>query len=175
MATCTCQILIGQKHSYDSGIINITHTLYLSENSRPAWLLSPTDEFNDNKQIQRKITWIPTLENMLEDALVMIGLYVVKNKELIALANQYLKQPNKDFLELYHDVKLEDLQKLYNQARKIEGSHKILLSVFQCSSILQHLPVLKNYQNDIEVCKSIFTKEFSLWSGKFEELGELEE
>jgi hypothetical protein len=175
MATFTCQIIIGQKQSYDSGIINITHTLYLSENSRPAWILSQTDEFNENKQIQRKITWIPTLENMLEDALVMIGLYIVKDKELIALANQYFKQQNKDFFELYNDISSEDLQELYNQARKIEGSHKIILSVFQGSSILKQLPVLRHYQNDIEVCKSIFTKEYSLWSKEFEEIGELEE
>jgi hypothetical protein len=175
MATFTCQILIGQKHSYDSGIINITHTLYLSENSRPAWILSPTDEFNEHKQNPQKITWIPTLENMLEDALVMIGLYVLKDKRLIALANQYFNQHNKNFIELYSDIKSEDLQKLYTQTRKIEGSHKILLSVFQGSSILQQLPVLKDYQNDIEVCKSIFTKEYSLWSKKFEEIGALNE
>ena len=83
MATFTCQILIGKKHSYDSGIINISHTLYLSENSRPALILSPTEEFTANKQVQQKITWIPTLENMLEDALVMIGLYVLKDQQLI--------------------------------------------------------------------------------------------
>jgi hypothetical protein len=174
MATFTSQILVGQKHTYDSGIINITHTLYLSENSRPAWILTPIDELNANKQNQQKITWIPTLENMLEDALVMIGLYVLKDKELITLTNQYIKQPNNDFIELYNDVTSTDgLQELYNQARKIESSHKIILSVFQGSSIVNQLPVLKNYQNDIEVCKSIFTKEFSLWSNEFEEIGEL--
>ncbi|OLO26769.1 hypothetical protein BTR23_22040 [Alkalihalophilus pseudofirmus] len=175
MATFTCQILIGQKHSYDSGIINISHTLYLSENSRPAWILSPTEKINANKQIQQKTTWIPTLENMLEDALVMIGLYVLKDEQLIALANQYFKFPNKNFIELYNDVSSEGLQELYKQARKIESSHKILLSVFQGSSILNQLPVLKNYQNDIEVCQSIFTKEFSLWTRKFEETGRLNE
>jgi hypothetical protein len=174
MATFTCQILIGQKHSYDSGIINITHTLYLSENSRPAWILSPTDEFKANKQTQQKITWIPTLENMLEDALVMIGLYVLKDKQLISLTNQYFKDANKDFIELYNDVKADDLQELYKQVRKIESSHKMILSVFQGSSIVNQLPVLKYYQHDIEVCKSIFSKEFSLWSRKFEEIGKLE-
>jgi hypothetical protein len=173
MATFTSQIVIGRKHSYDSGILHITHTLYLSENSRPAWILTPTDEFKAKQQNHQKITWIPTLENMLEDALVMIGLYVVKDQELIRLANESFNQPNKDFIELYDDSKHEDLQKLYHQARKIEGSHKMILSVYQDSSILQQLPVLKQYQNDIEVCKSIYTKEFSPWSKRFEEFGEL--
>ncbi|WP_209121149.1 hypothetical protein [Alkalihalobacillus sp. BA299] len=175
MATFTCQILIGQKHSYDSGIINISHTLYLSENSRPAWILSPIDELNANKQIQQKITWIPTLENMLEDALVMIGLNVLKDKQLISLANQHFKHPNKNFIELYNDVNSVGLQELYKQARKIESPHKVIISVFQGSSIVKQLPVLKHYENDIEVCKSIFTKEFSLWTRKFEEIGSLNE
>lgn len=175
MGTFTSQILIGQKHSYDGGIINISHTLYLSENDRPAWILTPTDPFHANKETQLKVTWIPTLENMLEDALVMIGLYVLKDKELIALANQYFQDPNQDFIELYDDIKPEDLQKLYERARTIESSHKVILSVFQGSSILNQLSVLKNYQNDIEVCKSIYTKEFSLWSRRYEENGDLVE
>ena len=80
MATFTAQILIGAKHPYDSGMMNSSHSLFLSENSRPAWILSTTDIFNENKQTQPRITWIPTLENMLEDALVMIGLYVLEDK-----------------------------------------------------------------------------------------------
>ncbi|MGG1401583.1 hypothetical protein ABE288_27755 [Bacillus salipaludis] len=175
MATFTCQILIGQKHSYDSGIINISHSLYLSENSRPAWILSPTNILDEQNHPQQNITWIPTLENMLEDALVMIGIYVLKNKELTKLANQLFRQPNKNFIELYQDIDSKGLEQLYYQARKIESSHKIILSVFQGSSILKQLPILKHYQNDIEVCKSIFTKEFSLWSRKFEEIGDLDD
>ena len=174
MATFTAQILIGQKHSYDSGIINITHSLYLSENSRPAWVLTPTDVFNEQDQTQPRITWIPKLENMLEDALVMIGMYVVKDKKLLTLANHFLKNPEKDFIELYDDIKPEDLQELYKQTRQIESSHKIILSVFHGSTIVKQLPVLKKYQNDIEVCNSIFAKEYSLWSKKFETRGELD-
>lgn len=174
MGTFTSKILVGQKHSYDGGIINISHTLYLSENSRSAWILTPAAEFNENKQSQQRIVWIPTIENMLEDALVMIGLYVLKDEKLVSLAEQYFQYPNKNVIELYDDIKPEELEELYKQARAIESSHKIILSVFQGSSILKHLPALKNYQNDIEVCKSIFTKEFSVWNRRFEESGELE-
>jgi hypothetical protein len=176
MGTFTSQILVGQKHSYDGGIINISHTLYLSENSCSAWILTPAEGSNENKQSQEKIVWIPTLENMLEDALVMIGLYVLKDEKLASLAGKYFQQPKKqNVIQLYDDIKPEDLQELYKHERTIESSHKIILSVFQGSSILKHLPVLKNYQNDIEVCKSIFTKEFSMWNRRFEESGGLEE
>jgi hypothetical protein len=175
MSTFTCQILVGQKHSYDGGIINISHTLFLSENSRPAWVLSPTNMFNDAKNPQPPKTWIPTIENMLEDALVMIGLYILKDDQLITLANQNFCDINKDFIECYDDIQSADIQELYKHARKIQSSHKIVISVFQGSSILKQLPILKQYQNDIEVCKSIYTKENSLWSRQFEENGALDE
>jgi len=80
MSTFTCQIMLGQKHSYDSGIINISHTLYLSKKNIPARILCQAGEFNAEKHNQPKITWSPNLENMLEDALVMIGLYELKIK-----------------------------------------------------------------------------------------------
>lgn len=174
MGTFTSQILVGQKHSYDGGIINISHTLYLSENSCHAWILAPTPE--PKEQSQEKIVWVPTVESMLEDALVMIGLYVIKDEQLLSLADQYFQHPKKkNVIQLYDDIKTKDLKELYSQARTIESSHKIILSVFQGSSILKHLPTLKNYQNDIEVCKSIFTKEFSIWNRRYEENGGLDE
>lgn len=174
MGTFTAQILVGQSHTYDSGIINISHTLYLSENSRPAWVLSPTDLFKHDKQPgQKQIIWIPTLEHMLEDALVMAGLYILKDEQLVAMADRFFKDPDKDFIELYDEIKPEHLQKMYQRARSIESSHKILLSVFQGSSLVSHLPVLENYQNDIEVCQSVYRKEFSAWSRQFEVRGEL--
>lgn len=174
MGTFTSQILVGQKHSYDGGIINITHMLYLSENSRPAWILTPADIFNEHAQDPpKRITWIPTVEHMLEDALLMIGLYVVKDTELLKLAKECFHAATKDFIELYQDVNPEKLQKLYKYTKNIMSPHKIILSAFQGSSITNQLTVLKDYQNDIEVCKSIYTKEFSLWSKKFESNGDL--
>ncbi len=39
MAPFTAQILVGHAHPYDGGINGITHTLYLSENSRPGLII----------------------------------------------------------------------------------------------------------------------------------------
>jgi hypothetical protein len=174
MGTFTAQILVGKKHSYDSGIINISHSLFLSENSSPAWILSPLDLFEQPEQPRSRITWIPTIENMLEDALVMIGLYVLKDEKLLRMAEKHFTNPRKDFIELYNDINQENLQELYNQTQLIKSGHKITLSVFEGSSILKQLPVLKKYQNDIEVCQSIFKKEYSPWSKQFETIGDLD-
>lgn len=166
MGTFTAQLLVGNSHPYDGGINTITHTLYLSENSRPVWILLT----NDGKRIMR---WIPTLENMLDDGLLMIGLYVLKDEELLKMKNQYFVNERPDYIELYSDVKPEHLVKMYSHCRQLKDSRKIMLSVFAGSSIEGRLPVLKNYQLDMEVCLSIYKKEHSVWSGRQEEIGEL--
>lgn len=175
MGTFTAQMLVGQSHTYDGGLINITHSLYLSENDRPAWLITPVDIPREKRKKQSKnLVWIPTLEHMLEDALVMIGLYVLKDEQLTNMANQYFRDSKSDFIELYQDISKEHLAELYKRARSIESSHKVMLSVFQGSSILKQLPVLKQYKNEFEVCKSVYVREFSMWNQQFEVRGELE-
>ncbi|MBM7620030.1 hypothetical protein JOC95_001882 [Bacillus tianshenii] len=173
MATFTCQVLVGQKNSYDGGIINVSHTLFLSENSIPAWTLKTTGLYGDSGESPSKVTWIPTLEHMLEDALVMIGLFVLKDEGLLKLANKFFLKPEQNYAEFYSDLTTEQRQELYQHTRKIESSHKIILTVFEGSSISKHLPALETYQNDIEVCTSVYRKEFSLWTKSFEERGAL--
>ncbi|MCD8510056.1 MAG: hypothetical protein LRY73_09430 [Bacillus sp. (in: Bacteria)] len=136
MGTFTTQLLAGNAHPYDGGINSITHTLYLSENSRPVWIL----QTNDGKRIMR---WIPTLENMLDDGLLMIGLYVLKDETLWRMKKQYFANERPDFIELYHDVKPEHLENMYSHCRQLKDSRKIMLSVFAGSSIEKRLPILK--------------------------------
>jgi len=89
LATFTAQILIGTEHPYHGGI-NPTHFLFLSENDRPAWILTNENITGENPDVE-KIVWNPTTENMFEDALFMINLYIEKDKTLIA----YLKENHK--------------------------------------------------------------------------------
>ncbi|MDQ0253343.1 hypothetical protein J2S74_000715 [Evansella vedderi] len=168
MATFTSQILVGNAHPYDGGIYGITHFLYLSENSRPAWILQGAGDAR-----KRKVTWIPTLENMLGDALLMVGLYVVKDETLLKMKEKYFHNENSEHIELYRDVKPEHLEEMYDRCRQLEDKRKLMFSVFAGSSIEKQLPTLRKYHFDIEVCLSTYRKEYSVWSGKQEERGDL--
>src|SRR5690554_6680116 len=84
MGTFTAQILIGKNHPYDGGIHSITHTLFLSENSRPTWVLK-----NEGAKKKDSIIWITTVENMLEDGLLMLGVYVLKDEKLLKMKEKY--------------------------------------------------------------------------------------
>ena len=69
MGSFTAQIIVGQAHPNHGGIIP-SYYLFLSENSKPAWLLM-SENITSNKD--KQITWFPTVENMLQDALLMIS------------------------------------------------------------------------------------------------------
>jgi hypothetical protein len=154
MATFTAQMLIGQKHSYDSGIINISHSLYLSENSRPAWILTPTDIFNEHKQAQPRITWIPTLENMLDDILLMVSYFILKD-ENISQELSKIDSKKLSFLEMYEDIDKETRLKLYKSNKDIIGGYKdlkLVFSIFKGSSLISAIEEIKNYGLDYELC-----------------------
>lgn len=164
MASYTAQILMGNGGGYDSkGIIPID-TLFLSENSSPAWIL---------QQKLRKIKWIPTLDNMLEDGLLMLAIFAQKDPEIVELSKEYFH--NKDICraELSNDISEDHLHALYLKSRSIVWNCKLMISVFDNSQIRSQLSVLKNYPMDLEVCTPIFTRKYSAWSKKINITGSL--
>jgi hypothetical protein len=165
MGTFTAQLLIGRAHPYEGGIYGLTHTLYLSENGRPAWILQSL------KEIKEPITWIPTVDHMLEDALLMIGLYVFTDEELRKMQERYFTNKNKSYAELYEDVDSRQLEAMRERCRELTSEHKIMISVFEGSSIHSQLPIIKNYDIDFEVCQSVFQKAYNVWNKKREERG----
>ena len=158
MASYTAQILMGNGGGYDSeGIIPID-TLFLSENSRPAWIL---------QQKLRKITWIPTLDNMLEDGLLMLAIYALKDPEIVELSKEYFHNKVTCRAELYDDITEDHLQALYSKSRSIIWNCKLIISVFDKSHIHSQLSVLKNYCINLEVCTpTIITPKNSVWAQK---------
>ncbi|MCT8136970.1 hypothetical protein H1D32_03990 [Anaerobacillus sp. CMMVII] len=166
MGTFTAQLLVGSAHPYEGGIYGITHTLQLSENGRPAWILNST---NDAKKA--KIMWIPTLEHMLEDALLMIGLYVWKDEALCKMKERYFTNQQKNYIQLYDDIDPKYLEEMRARCRDISSTSKIMISVFEGSTIETQLPVIRAYDYDFEVCLSVFQKAYNVWSGEREERG----
>ena len=172
MATFTAQILLGHAHQNDGGMIP-THSLYLSEGSRPAWLIKEVDLWDDGIEKVGNIVWIPTLENIFEDALIMIGLYILKDEQLLEAAHKYFKKDIAGRVELYDDIEQQDLRKLYDICRSLKYQYKIAVTIFGSSSIEGNLKILEKYEMDVEICKSVFTRAYSEWSQKTTIIGKL--
>ena len=96
MATLTAQILIGEPHPFKDGIIP-SHYLFLSENSMPSWKLVKTNIYQVNNKFP-EIEWNPTVENMLEDGLLMVAIHIVKNKGIIKIAKDYSSKIDSQYL-----------------------------------------------------------------------------
>ena len=96
MAAITATILVGTAHQNHGGI-EPTHQLLLSENSRPAYSLFAMHSS------QPQTVWIPTVEDMLEDGLLMAGLLVVEDPELVAAAGTF-RRGYAERVEMYEDI-----------------------------------------------------------------------
>ncbi|MEB1808870.1 MAG: hypothetical protein LPK26_16540 [Bacillaceae bacterium] len=167
MGTFTAQLLVGHSHPNDGGIYGITHTLHLSENSRPAWVLQTAGDGRKNE-----ITWIPTLENMLDDALLMIGIYVLKDEALCKMIGCYFSNKQKNYIELY-DIEPIHLSEMRARCHELSSDLKIMISVFEGSTVQRQLHAISEYDFDFEVCLSVYQKTYNVWSGKREERGEI--
>ncbi|GAB6056915.1 hypothetical protein [Desulfonatronum parangueonense] len=160
MGAMTAQILIGSGHPNHDGI-GPSHYLFLSENSRPAWLLVEQNLFQCARN--RKIVWIPTVEDMLEDALLMIAVHVVKDQEVVDLIKSLNNSATSDRLEMYDSFDEAQRKMLYEKCRAV-ALPKLVLSVFRGSSILTQLSAIDNYMMDIEVCVAVYSRLSSQWS-----------
>lgn len=172
MGSFTAQILIGGAHQNHDGIIP-SHVLFLSENSRPALILEKLQTENDKKSAKGGLVWIPTLENMLDDAILMIAMHVLKDPEIIELAGSFSNNLAKGDCELYEELSAEQLGKLYKSCRKLKDFPKLVISVFTGSSLNNRLKSIEKYKMDVEVCTVKFSRLYSQWTGKSAVTGEL--
>jgi len=153
MGTLTAQILVGTPHLYHGGIAP-SHYLFLSENSRPAWILVNQNIFDESEVKENRIVWIPSVENMLEDALAMIAIHVIKNKQIIDFAQRMYKNIEGPHLEVYENLTESQRQEIYQECRRNENWPKIVVTVMKGSSIKHQISVLKKYSLDAELCIS---------------------
>ncbi len=156
MATMTAQILIGSPHTYHGGI-NPTHKIYLSENSRPALILTREDiHEKGTKDTFEKVTWIPTLENMLDDILLMVSFFILKD-EYISQELSKIDVKKLNFLEMYEDIDKETRLKLYKSNKEIIGGYKdlkFIFSIFEGSSLISAINEVKLFKIEHELCIS---------------------
>lgn len=164
MATVTAQLLIGSSHPNHGGIIP-SHVIVLTENSRPALTLY---SFESHRAI---CTWIPTLENMLEDALLMSSVRASQHKPILRIAPEVLTKGKR--VELYQDLTSEQLFQLYQSNKSFVHHYKIVLTVLEGSHLMPQLDVMRHYNMDLDVCTSIYSKWYSTWTKQTCEKGSL--
>jgi len=174
MSVVTAQILVGGTHPNHSGIIP-TQVIYLSENSRPSLIMLEEDLSLSTKK-RDSFVWIPTVEFMIDDIMLMIGILVLKDEKLKIISKNYLSERNLNRIELYEDIGAKNLKELYTVNKEIIQNFKnlkVVFSIFKESTLNNKLPDLKDYNINIEVCTSKFLRFYSDWSKKIVTEGSL--
>lgn len=168
MATFTAQFLIGSQHPYGGGIIP-KFRMYFSENDRPAWVIR-------REEGGRPLTiWIPWKDRTIEDAFLIISLYVLRDEEILKRFENILDK--KLPIDLNWEFDKEELKELYEINREVlkkHGGFKVVISVLESSHIEKQLPVVKDYEIGLEVCKSVYGTFSNPFTGKRGIRGSLE-
>jgi len=170
MGTMTAHMLVGRQHPHHGGIIP-THYVMLSENDRPVWSIVPESLYGGRQgRIVRHI--IPSNEqHILKDGLLSIVHLLWRDEHLQQIQNQVPKL-SKGTVELGR-VPDDVREDMYRISMASKGG-KIILSVFEGSSITSQLPDIKDYAMDIEVCTLQYARLYSEWTQKTVAIGDLE-
>ena len=172
MGTFIAQILVGSPHPNHDGI-GPSHFLFLSVNSRPAWILVNENLFEDSPRPFERKVWIPTVEHILEDAFLMIAYYICKDKNFIEQAIAYNPKIKRGRIELYSDYNGDQRAHLYELCREIQVFPKLIISVFKGSAMQEQLLILEKYSMDVEVCDVKYSRLSSGWSDDITVTGSL--
>jgi hypothetical protein len=147
----TAQILIGNPIESFMDRFTPQFVIYLAENSRPSLVLNSTSIHQDDAIDFEQVIWVPTLENMLEDALLMIVLYLHKDKAFIEVADKYFEL--KSGIECY-DIPEEGRSALYEMLKGYRIRDYLIVTVFEGSSLTHQVERIKDYEVNGEICCS---------------------
>lgn len=158
MATITAHFLVGTAHPNHGGIIP-THQMFLYENDRPKFVLS---EIGSEKS--RVAVWVPTKEHMLDDALLMIAVHVMGAFSMKEIAKSGTKAKSKKPFQIYDDMSEKTHAKLIKNLPGVPDFPKVVVTILAGSELRNHLPAIKRYSMDIEVCATCYARSRSAWT-----------
>ena len=150
MHTLTAHILIGPGTSDGLGVPS--HALYLTEHSAPIWTLAATGIRGRGPQVVEKLAWIPTVHDMLEDGLLMLGLHVAGFPELRQLADRYFKEDWRGEVEMWRDITPDHLRELHALNRQQDWQEHLAITVMFNSTIMNQLGALRQYRFGLDLC-----------------------
>jgi hypothetical protein len=147
MATTTAVAVIGRAHPYAHGI-DPAYILFLTEKSGPKLQLFKIR----GDGMHRVATWIPTVDNMIEDLVLMAGTVTGNQPELMDTLHSMIgaSLERVETSALGNDHRAE----LYELSKKSPFRSKMVLTVLEDSSLVEQSGRICCYQVDCELCLS---------------------
>ena len=173
MGTWTAQILVGSEHPYHGGIV-AHHQLFLRENDMPVWICYPMELAREGTR--KKICWIPSsVPNILKDGLLMIKLHCGGSKKIVRKARKFSKNIMDEEVYLHKILTSEQVAELHQMVKDHGGGPKLVITVFEESTLAGQLEELKDHDFHLEVCRTTFIRGYSPFNQESYGGGDLEE
>ena len=176
MAATTAYAHIGHPHPNDGGL-RADYLVTLTEGDRPGLVLGSAGHQADSYQelkFETPVVWIPTVDHMLDDLVVLVAARVLQQQELLDFAKQAGIDLHAPRIECY-GIPAKTRSEFYRLVKSVNGAWKLGLTVFEGSSLMSQLGHLKDYEFQVEVCSSCFLRYHDRWAdGKTVIRGSLE-
>ncbi|MFH0882452.1 MAG: hypothetical protein V2A56_05665 [bacterium] len=154
MPSYAAQMLIGKKDDAGQGIIP-THQLYFSQQTSPSWtLIEETVDRPDSTGVRKKVHWTTSEDHALEDGLLLLGIHLFKDGELLRIAEESLARTSVDIFNPDQQFGEHLLAKLRARCRDVSGELTCVLTLFVDSVLTGQARMLNDYAMDIELCLS---------------------
>jgi hypothetical protein len=167
MSATTAQILLGNSHPNDCGM-SPTHALYLHEGDRCSWSMHEIDLADS--RLKRLAVWTPDPSQILADAILMSAFHAGGDggfrKKLLSVFPGASKHRIDSF-----ELALTDRLELLDMVKAIVMP-KMVVSIFQGSSLKGQTRLLAEFPFDCEVCESVSYRIRSQWNPEPELGGE---
>lgn len=174
MGAITAVMLIGSPHPNRGGNRPYAQ-IHLEESDRPALTLHWNTRSPKGEEVFKKFTMTPTLENLLDDSVLMVAYAICRQSAVFGKVNRLAKNAPLDTnrLEMYSSFTPKGRSSLYECVKKLDDLPKVTWCIFDGSLMKRSIAHLASYRFECEVTRSAFVHEYSNWTGKWEVKGSL--
>lgn len=181
--TCTAEVIFGKADQNSSGI-QFNHRVTLYEGFRPMLVFERKPSLDQDGSLVDR--WIPNLDRLAEDIMVMMAGYSTGDGKTMELIGQLkegreageiidLNEADPDLMDqLYTASRMAFRLNVHQTKNYIRSDRqKITACLFEKSSLEKVVRCFLDYDIDLEVCRTIFKSEYSPWSRQIDVWGEL--
>jgi hypothetical protein len=161
MSATTAQILLGYSHPNDCGL-SPTHAFYLHEGDKCAWSIHRLNL--EDSQCEKLGYWFCAPSQIMADALLLAAFYAGGQGAYSEhLLNVFPSA--KTFRVGSFELALTDRLELLDMLKKIPMP-KMVVSIFQGSSLKDQTRLLAEFPFDCEVCESVSYRIRTQWNSE---------
>ena len=157
MSAVTSLILVGSSNPHNGGNRDFAQVT-LEEGDRPALILRWTQQKRAREEVFRRFTMIPTLENLLDDSVLLIAYAVCRVPSIIALVEKFDTGASMQSgrVHMHEDFAMDDRLALYAAVQQLKDFPKVTFCLFSGTHLEHSISHLDKYLLGCEVTRSVY-------------------